>query len=96
MTIEYICCKHLCLDTTRKRALNLISKGFTSISLDEVMHYIGLDEHQSIQTIQSLGWTLHTTTRFVIPLKTTPNVEELSSSEEQLGKLTEYVAFLEN
>ncbi|CAG2163866.1 unnamed protein product [Oppiella nova] len=83
-------------ETTRKRALNLISKGFTSISLDEVIHYIGLTEDQTIETIQSLGWTLDTTTRFVKPSKPSINSEELSSSEEQLGKLTEYVAFLEN
>ena len=84
------------LETTRKRALNLISKGFTSISLDEVIHYIGLTEDQTIEAIQSLGWTLDTTTRFVKPSKPSINSEELSSSEEQLGKLTEYVAFLEN
>ncbi|XP_054168103.1 COP9 signalosome complex subunit 8-like [Oppia nitens] len=83
-------------ETTRKRALNLISKGFTSISLDEVIHYIGLSKEETIEKIRSLGWTIDMTTNFVIPSKISNNVEELTSSEEQLAKLTEYVAFLEN
>ncbi|CAG2114279.1 unnamed protein product [Medioppia subpectinata] len=83
-------------DTTRKRAMNLISKGFTSISLDEVIHYIGLTEEKAIESIESVGWSLDMDCRLVKPSKPTHCVEELSSSEEQLAKLTEYVAFLEN
>jgi len=86
----------LTTETTRKRALNLISKGFTSISLDEISNYIGLSEEETIETIRTLGWNIDFESRFVTPSKPSNNVEEISSSEEQLAKLTEYVAFLEN
>ena len=61
-----------------------------------MVNYIGLPQEQVIETIKSLGWTIDSQTGFVIPSKAITNVEELTTSEEQLAKLTEYVAFLEN
>lgn len=86
----------LLTDSTRSRALNLIAKGYTSISLDEVITYIGLPLEETVKMIENLGWQVDQTTRFVKPIKPTVNLDEGASSEENLGKLTEYVAFLEN
>jgi hypothetical protein len=64
--------------------------------LDEISTYIGLSTEETIETVKNLGWNIDFETRFVTPNKPLNNIEEISSSEEQLGKLTEYVAFLEN
>lgn len=61
-----------------------------------MINYIGLPQEEAIETIKSLGWTIDSLTGFVTPSKAIINAEELTTSEEQLAKLTEYVAFLEN
>lgn len=81
---------------TRQRVVNLISKGYTSISVADVASYLGLSVDEAVSTIRELEWNYDPTTGFVEPVKPSLPMDEITSNEEQLSKLTEYVAFLEN
>lgn len=83
-------------DVTRNRALQLISKAYSSVSLVNVAACVGLTPERSVEVITSLGWSVDTVTKIVTPKVQEGRPEDCTPSEEQLSKLTEFVAFLEN
>ncbi|KAH6948449.1 hypothetical protein HPB50_024516 [Hyalomma asiaticum] len=81
---------------TRRRALVLVAKAYSSISLDDASSFLGIPKLELADVVNPLGWSVDTANGMVSP-KYTPVIHEDSTpSEEQLAKLTDFVAFLEN
>ena len=78
--------------------LNLNCKAYTSIRIQDVASFLGLDKNETIEKVKSLGWTLNDNNEYVTPIKpaTTPDESSPVSYDDMMSRLTEYVAFLEN
>lgn len=83
-------------ERTRRRALTLVAKAYSSISLDDVSSFLGVSRAQVPEVVNPLGWVVDTASGMVAPKYTVVRHEEFAPSEEQLAKLTDFVAFLEN
>uniref|UniRef100_A0A8D0GWN9 COP9 signalosome complex subunit 8 n=1 Tax=Sphenodon punctatus TaxID=8508 RepID=A0A8D0GWN9_SPHPU len=97
-------------DATRRRAFGLVSQAYTSIIADDFAAFVGLPVEEAVKGVLEQGWQADSTTRMVMPKK--PGALEASfnrflplsestpvqpiPNEQQLARLTDYVAFLEN
>lgn len=85
-------------DRVRDQQISLISSAYSDISLTEMTRLTGCgSEEESTKLACELGWRVEQGT--VYPSKGrkgSGGEEERQLSQEQLQKLTEYVAFLEN
>ncbi|KAL3217522.1 hypothetical protein MRX96_032160 [Rhipicephalus microplus] len=78
---------------TRRRALILVAKAYSSISLDDASCFLGIPKLELAdgkKVASSLGWSIDATNGTLV------RHEDSTPSEEQLAKLTDFVAFLEN
>ncbi|VVD01780.1 unnamed protein product [Leptidea sinapis] len=83
-------------ERARERALNLIGKSYSSISIESVLAVTGLSKEAVLQICRERKWELDddgVTVRPVPPVQPTPLH---TSSEDQLFKLTDFVTFLES
>lgn len=96
---------NLILDLTRQRAVNLISKAYSSIRLTEAASLLGLSNEETVKLAQSLNWTYDEATQFLGPTSVDLNDVNNSSKNglfgvdsgtELLKKLTDYILFLES
>uniref|UniRef100_A0A6G4ZYA3 Putative cop9 signalosome complex subunit 8 n=1 Tax=Rhipicephalus microplus TaxID=6941 RepID=A0A6G4ZYA3_RHIMP len=83
-------------ERTRRRALILVAKAYSSISLDDASRFLGIPKLELADVVSSLGWSIDATNGMVLPTYTEVRHEDSMPSEEQLAKLTDFVAFLEN
>ncbi|XP_028925079.1 COP9 signalosome complex subunit 8 isoform X1 [Ornithorhynchus anatinus] len=97
-------------DATRRRAFGLVSQAYTSIIADDFASFVGLPVEDAVKGVLDQGWQADSTTRMVMPQK--PGALDVSfnrfiplsepapvppiPNEQQLARLTDYVAFLEN
>lgn len=97
-------------DATRRRAFGLVSQAYTSIVADDFAAFVGLPVEEAVKGVLEQGWQADFSTRMVMPKK--PGALEASfnrfipssepapvppiPNEQQLARLTDYVAFLEN
>ena len=99
-------------DATRRRAFALVSQACTSIITDNFVAFVGLPMEEAVKGILEQGWQADSTTRMVMPKKPVAGALDVSfnrfipfsepapvppiPNEQQLARLTDYVAFLEN
>uniref|UniRef100_A0A8I5ZZ15 COP9 signalosome complex subunit 8 n=1 Tax=Rattus norvegicus TaxID=10116 RepID=A0A8I5ZZ15_RAT len=99
-------------DATRRRAFALVSQAYTSIIADDFAAFVGLPVEEAVKGVLEQGWQADSTTRMVLPRKPAPGALDVSlnrfiplsepapvppiPNEQQLARLTDYVAFLEN
>ncbi|XP_069839242.1 COP9 signalosome complex subunit 8 [Dendropsophus ebraccatus] len=83
-------------DTTRRRAFCLVSQAYTSISADDLAAFVGLPVEEAVKGVVEQGWQADSATRIVMPKKPDSAPLSLIPNEQQLARLTDYVAFLEN
>ncbi|XP_069790504.1 COP9 signalosome complex subunit 8 isoform X2 [Narcine bancroftii] len=83
-------------DATRRRAFGLVAQAYTSISADDLAAFVGLPVEDAVKAVLELGWQADPSTRMVVPKKTEPPPVPQIPNEQQLARLTDYVAFLEN
>ncbi|RWS28488.1 COP9 signalosome complex subunit 8-like protein [Leptotrombidium deliense] len=84
-------------EVTFKRAVNLISQSYSYITFEEFMKQTGItDKQEAINLGQSMQWQIDESFGFCLPKKANFDTDAISSNQEQLEKMTEYVAFLEN
>lgn len=83
-------------DTTRRRAFGLVAQAYTSISADDFAAFVGLPVEEAVKGAIEQGWQADPATQMVIPRKPEPPPVPLIPNEQQLARLTDYVAFLEN
>uniref|UniRef100_UPI00398F58A3 COP9 signalosome complex subunit 8 isoform X2 n=1 Tax=Pristiophorus japonicus TaxID=55135 RepID=UPI00398F58A3 len=83
-------------DATRRRAFGLVAQAYTSISADDLAAFVGLPVEDAVKAVLEQGWQADPSTRMVVPQKTEPPPVPQIPNEQQLARLTDYVAFLEN
>lgn len=83
-------------DATRRRAFVLVSQAYTSISADDLAAFVGLPVEEAVKGVLEQGWQADSATRMVMPKKPDSAPLSLIPNEQQLARLTDYVAFLEN
>uniref|UniRef100_A0A023FV03 COP9 signalosome complex subunit 8 n=1 Tax=Amblyomma parvum TaxID=251391 RepID=A0A023FV03_AMBPA len=83
-------------ERTRRRALTLVAKAYSSISLDDASSFLGVPKADLAAVVCPLGWVVDVASGMVLPKYTAARHEDSTPSEEQLAKLTDFVAFLEN
>ena len=99
-------------DATRRCAFALVSQAYTSIITDDFAAFVGLPIEEAVKGLLEQGWQVDSTTRMVLPRKPVAGALDVSfnkfiplsepaplppiPNEQQLARLTDYVAFLEN
>ena len=99
-------------DATRRRAFALVSQAYMSIIADDFAAFVGLPVEEAVKGILEQGWQADSTTRMVMPKKPVAGALDVSfnrfipfsepapvppiPNEQQLARLTDYMAFLEN
>ncbi|XP_029314703.1 COP9 signalosome complex subunit 8 [Cottoperca gobio] len=83
-------------ESTRQRAYSLVAQAYTSIAADDFAAFVGYSVEEAVKGVVSQGWQADPATRMVMPKKPDPPPVSLVPNEQQLARLTDYVAFLEN
>ena len=88
-------------DRVRKQQIGLISSAYSDIRIDELTKLAGTgSEEETLKLVSEQGWSVDSASQTVRPCKGSRSPQSLDEdremSQEQLHKLTEYVAFLEN
>ncbi|XP_054719758.1 COP9 signalosome complex subunit 8-like [Uloborus diversus] len=83
-------------ETTRSRALRLVANAYSSISVEKISSFLGLSAEDCVKALSSLGWEIDSTFQIMKPQNNGMKPDDNLVSEEQLAKLTDFVAFLEN
>uniref|UniRef100_A0AAQ5Y7R4 COP9 signalosome complex subunit 8 n=1 Tax=Amphiprion ocellaris TaxID=80972 RepID=A0AAQ5Y7R4_AMPOC len=83
-------------ESTRQRAYSLVAQAYTSITAEDFAAFVGYSVEEAVKGVVSQGWQADPVTRMVMPKKPDPPPVSLVPNEQQLARLTDYVAFLEN
>lgn len=88
-------------DRVREQQITLISNAYSDIRVEDLTKLTGsLNEAEALKLVADLKWTVDPVSQTVRPCKRDRSPrsvdEDRELSQEQLQKLTEYVAFLEN
>ncbi|XP_049868820.1 COP9 signalosome complex subunit 8 [Pectinophora gossypiella] len=83
-------------EKVRERALNLIGRSYSTVSIDTVVSMTGLSRDAVLHMCQDRKWDLDEDGTTIKPIPPTQPAPLHTSSEDQLFKLTEFVSFLEN
>ncbi|CAG9769083.1 unnamed protein product [Ceutorhynchus assimilis] len=78
----------------RSRAVDLISKAYTSITLETILVMTGLPADACLQACIEKGWRVEPDTKMIYPVR--PALKPLAQPSSELFKLTDFVSFLEN
>jgi len=85
------------LGRVRDDVAKLVGQSYSHISVENLRRLTGLNSDQeTIELVNQLKWNVDIQTGYVLPSRVPCNENDKESSQEQLQKLTEYVAFLEN
>ncbi|XP_075009879.1 COP9 signalosome complex subunit 8 isoform X3 [Calonectris borealis] len=76
-------------DATRRRAFGLVSQAYTSIVADDFAAFVGLPVEEAVKGVLEASFNRFIPSSEPAPVPPIPN-------EQQLARLTDYVAFLEN
>nr|CAD7201044.1 unnamed protein product [Timema douglasi] len=83
-------------ESTRKRAVNLVSHAYSSICADDLAAFVGMPADRAVSAVVEQGWNFDAATRAMTPIQPESKPTHITSSEDQLYKLTDFVSFLEN
>uniref|UniRef100_A0A8D8UXD9 COP9 signalosome complex subunit 8 n=1 Tax=Cacopsylla melanoneura TaxID=428564 RepID=A0A8D8UXD9_9HEMI len=81
-------------EEVQKRALNLISKAYSSIPNTSLSEFLGVNEQETAALVQDQGWTVDKV--YTQPVKKPEEYAAPNITDDQLYILTQYVSFLEN
>jgi len=83
------------VETTRMRTLALISRAYTSISVQDLASYIGVSVDDALRVAGDHSWTVDSTANMVQP-KPLTSAEKRTIDLEQVTQLTQYITQLEH
>ncbi|XP_076041629.1 COP9 signalosome subunit 8 isoform X2 [Oratosquilla oratoria] len=83
-------------EKTRQRAVELVGRAYTSIRAEDFAQLVGMTEEEAVKAAQGYGWGFDEATRMILPTPPTTPPQQPVPSDEQLKRLTDYIAFLEN
>jgi len=81
-------------ELVQEKTLKLIATAYTSVRPEDVSVLLGVEVPQVEEIIINKGWTV--SEGLIIPVEPISEEALISPSEDQIGKLTEFVSFLEN
>lgn len=79
---------------SRSRLLDQIGNAYKNITMDSVAGYLGLDATAARAACEECGWTVDAAGS-TSPVRAKAKRDMMQMNEEQLRKLAEYVAYLE-
>lgn len=80
----------------RKRFVSLVGKAYTSITLKDFSHYVGIPENEAIQIAnEQQGWSYDPTSQMVLPARGEVEDDLPVPADLQLSTLTDFVTFFE-
>lgn len=79
-------------ESVRERCLNLVSNAYSSVTVDSVAQLLGTTDVASLA--KDHGWTVEG--NLVSPVRKPVPHTYITSTEEQLHRLTSFVSILEN
>ena len=80
-----------------KRSINLVRKSYSNISSEDLMKITGIKNIDDLNNFAlTCNWQIDENFGYIIDNATNIDNDLSSANQEQLEKLTEYVAFLEN
>jgi len=82
------------IESIQEKMVRLIGTAYTSIQVDDVAILLGITPAEVEALATARGWTK--IDGLLQPTEVPPEELVLASAEEQLGKLTDFVTFLEN
>ena len=83
-------------EQTRQSAISLVNKSYSYIEQESLQKLVCAPTEEELnQLLTKMSWTSDGQDGIVVN-KSQMSIEPLTSNQEQLQKLTEYVAFLEN
>ncbi|CAL8091803.1 unnamed protein product [Orchesella dallaii] len=81
-------------ETVREKTIRLIGRAYSSIKPQDIATMLGITLPEVETLVNSRAWKV--VDGMIEPTECVSEDVPISSSEEQIGKLTDYVAFLEN
>ncbi|KAI0212014.1 COP9 signalosome complex subunit 8, partial [Lamellibrachia satsuma] len=83
-------------EATRNRVFSLVARAYSYIRAEELASFLGMSVNEAVLAAVSHEWTADSNTGMITPkIQETPP-EPPIPSEQQLARLTDFVAFLEN
>lgn len=83
-------------DKVRARAVDLISKAYSSITLEAIAAMTGLTTEIAGNACVEKGWFIEADTRIVRPVRENIQPSTQICTEDQVHRLTNFVSYLEN
>jgi hypothetical protein len=80
----------------QEAALALVAKAYSTVRLSDLATYLGQTEGEARARAEGLGWAVAPDTGVVSPRHNLPGRGTVPPTEEQLNRLTDFIAFLEN
>lgn len=74
----------------------MISKAYSSITLDDVAAMTGLSQEVAGNACIEKGWLIEADTRIVRPVRENTQPSTQICTEDQVHRLTNFVSYLEN
>ncbi|CAO3596696.1 unnamed protein product [Absidia cylindrospora] len=82
------------LESIRERVAALLAKAYTTITMNDVINYFGMQENDIIQALSTKGWSYDSTTQIFTTWKQEPTQRE-PSNFGQLSTISDIVLHLE-
>ncbi|KAK2193382.1 hypothetical protein NP493_13g02000 [Ridgeia piscesae] len=83
-------------EATRNRVFLLVARAYSYIRAEELASFLGMSVNDAVIAAVSHEWTADSNTGMITPKKQEIPPEPPIPSEQQLSRLTDFVAFLEN
>lgn len=83
-------------EATRNRVFSLVARAYSYIRAEELASFLGMSVNEAVIAAVSHEWTADSNTGMITPKKQETPPEPPIPSEQQLSRLTDFVAFLEN
>merc|ERR1712025_901906 len=82
--------------SVRQKSLELVSRAYSSISVENFSKYVGVNEKEAVQIASNEpGWLLKEDEQLIYPAERKQDEDAPAQSEKQLASLTDFVSFLE-
>ncbi|XP_014249791.1 COP9 signalosome complex subunit 8 [Cimex lectularius] len=81
-------------DKVREKCIGLVCKAYSSLNLEMLSLLLGMTTQEAIELAKKNGWNIED--NIIFPVQQTSIPVNITSTEQQLHKLTNFVSFLEN
>ena len=80
----------------KEKQIQLVGNAYSTIKLSDLSQYVGMNETETGAMVERVGWGWDKTSGVVSPKQSKEQRGMVPPTEEQLNRLTDFIAFLEN